>query len=626
MKNVETSQRLDFPTPNGGAYSISYFYDKKGKPCDKKQASTIHIHEYDENHNLIMETIGYSSTKKLKTWQKVLIGIGCVCGVLLLGFVILIIVLMINPYTGSSSLEDTTYEENTTSVYEIELDVENGMDDAVDIDTTPIPITLSSENLNNFENYLSSVVVDYDFEDAYNIENALKIYNDNTINAVKKHSHDIRVNGKFDADALYDLVKKNNKEYLDSKEDYMSGFYEEYSNREIKKICAQICETIPAIAEKDPNVDIDTACCYLYNLVILKSFNTGFDLGGFAMDNRFYMNYDMIENLKIGIDSDAPVLTTFYHEMMHAFQFACDDMKKQDEDRMGIVHVYNELDINPFSWYWLLEASAEINMSQHLGVRYSTYKSRITYVDTLNFISNISSGENLIQTEKLSFQRDTSNLFKQLDMTSNNEMREVIKMMFNIEILQEENKGFYDWYNEEYNVDLSNDDGEKTYLRLTVKEDSLLTLTKIFYRNLARQINQGNATLQDAYFLIRVMEADLDRHFSNYDVGYMLFFHNFYDSYIEIQDEFFRLIALENNLSIEELIDGFENYSMNTTSKSPNCDLKFLSKDKRNYITDAFVNSFYKKGFPSMRNCQSQVEDLSQTISIEEMIENRLLR
>lgn len=627
MNIIETSKRFDGPTPNGGAYSVSYYYDKKGRPCGENKASCVHIHEYDENDNLIMETVGYLSTKKLKTWQKALIGIGIICGVLLLGFVILIIVLMINPYAGCSSLEDSTYEETTTSVYEIVLEVENGMDDTVDIDTTPIPISLSSENLNNFESYLSSVDVDYDFEDAYNIENAIKIYNENTINAVKKHSHDIRVNGNLDANALYDLVKKNNKEYLTSKEEYMRGFYEEYSNREIKKICAQICEAIPAIAEKDPSVDIDTACCYLYNLVILKSSNTSFDLGGFTMDNRFYMNYDMIENLKIGIDSDDPELTTFYHEMMHAFQFACDDMKKQNEDRMGIVHIYNdELEINPFSWYWLLEASAEMNMSQHLGVRYSTYKSRITYIDTLNFISNISSGEHVIQTEKLSFQRDTSKLFEQLDMTSDNEMHEVIKMMFNIEILQEENRGFYDWYNEEYNVDLSNDDGEKTYLRLTVKEDSLLTLTKIFYRNLARQINQGNATLQDAYFLMRVMEADLDRHFSNYDVGYMLFFHNFYDSYVEIQDEFFRLMASENNLSIEELIDGFENYSMNTTSKSPNYDLNFLSKAKKDYIADEFVNSFYKKGFPSMRNCQSQVEDLSKTISIEEMVENRLLR
>lgn len=624
MKNFDTFKRTDMPTPNGGVYSISYYYDKKGKPCGEKKASTVHIHEYDENDNLIIETVEYLNAKKLKTWQKVLISIGILCGVILLAFVIWIIVLMIIP--SSSSSGNATYENTTTSVYEKPLEVENGMDDAVDIDSTPIPITMSSSSLDEFEKYLSSMVVDYDFDDVYNIENAINIYNDNTINTVEKHSHDIRVNGNFDADVLYDLVKKNNEEYLNSKEEYMSGFYEEYSNREIKNICKQLCEAIPAIAEKDPNVDLDTACCYLYNLVIIKSFNTSFDLGGFAMDNRFYMNYKTIDNLKLAIDSDDPILTTFYHEMMHAFQFACDDMKKQDEDRMGIVHIYNELEINPFSWYWLLEASAEMNMSQHLDVRYSTYKSRISYVDTINYISNISQGEKVIQTEKLCFQRDTSKLFEQLDMTSDDEMREVIKMMFNIEILQEENSGFYDWYNKKYNVDLSKDEGEKTHLRLTVKEDSLLTLTKIFYRNLARQINHGNATLQDAYFLMRAMEADLDRHFSNFSVGYMLFFHNFYDKYVEIQDEFFRLIALENNISTEELIDGFENYSMNTTSKSPNCDLEFLSREKRNYISDKFINSFYKKGFPSMRNCQSQVDELTKTISIDEMIEKKLLR
>lgn len=84
------------------------------------------------------------------------------------------------------------------------------------------------------------------------------------------------------------------------------------------------------------------------------------------------------------MDTDNIELTTFYHEMMHAFQFACDDMKKQNENRVGITYVYNELEINPLSWYWLLEASAEMNMSQYLDVRYSTYKAMITYVDSLN--------------------------------------------------------------------------------------------------------------------------------------------------------------------------------------------------------------------------------------------------
>ena len=180
----------------------------------------------------------------------------------------------------------------------------------------------------------------------------------------------------------------------------MQGFYKEYSEAELKKICTQMCEALEDISKKDSTVDIDTACCYLYNLIILGK-SGSLDFGGFDMDNRFYLNYKNMETGAFAMDTDDIEQTTFYHEMMHAFQFACDDIKKLDEDRMGITHTYDEIEINPLSWYWLLEGSAEMNMSQYLGVRYSTYKSKITYIDSLNFVSNTGQGNDLLQTEKL---------------------------------------------------------------------------------------------------------------------------------------------------------------------------------------------------------------------------------
>lgn len=56
-------------------------------------------------------------------------------------------------------------------------------------------------------------------------------------------------------------------------------------------------------------------------------------------------------------------------------------------------------------------------------------------------------------------------------------------MMYSIEILQESDAEFYDWYENEYNVDLSDESsGEPTKLCLTVKEDAILTMTKMFYK------------------------------------------------------------------------------------------------------------------------------------------------
>lgn len=50
---MKTFERNEGKTPNGGAYSIAYFFDEEKKPCIKEKAWFIEIHEYDNNDNLI---------------------------------------------------------------------------------------------------------------------------------------------------------------------------------------------------------------------------------------------------------------------------------------------------------------------------------------------------------------------------------------------------------------------------------------------------------------------------------------------------------------------------------------------------------------------------------------------
>lgn len=568
--------------------------------------------------------------KKKKKRQKALIGIVVSIGVLLLAFFALVIGLTVKDSIDikNSTREKVAVEETTTSVYEqlIQDPILSGKDDLVDENTTPVPIQMSDKKLAEFEKYISGIIVDYDYEKGYNIDAALAEYNNNTKSTVTKHSHDIRLNDEFNAEHFYEIVKKNNEAFFKEKEkDNLGGLYKEYSDKELKSMCEQFCESLPAIAEKDPTVDLDMACCYLYNLIIVQK-SGSLDFGGFDMNNRFYLNYKNMKNGAFAMDTDNIEQTTFYHEMMHAFQFACDDIKKPDEDRMGIMHTYDSLEVNPLSWYWLLEGSAEMNMSQYLDVRYSTYKNKIGYIHSLNIAANLNTNNEYVQIEKICFQKDLEKFFEVLDINSDPEKREIIKMMYSIEIIQESKDDFYDWYNETYNTDLTNEtNGEQSVLRLTLKEDALMTLTKLFYRNLARQINKRNVTLQDAYYLMRLYEADLDNHFSNNTVGYMEFFHDFYDTYVDLQNEFFAVIAEENNLSADDLANGFDNYSMNAVSKSPNCDLKFLSSDAKNYYTVEYIDRYYMKGYPSMRSCQKQTAELNKKYPFDKSKINQIL-
>lgn len=51
-------------TPAGGVRSEVFYYDDHWNPVDKDEATTVDIHEYDENGRLIQSTIGHIERKK----------------------------------------------------------------------------------------------------------------------------------------------------------------------------------------------------------------------------------------------------------------------------------------------------------------------------------------------------------------------------------------------------------------------------------------------------------------------------------------------------------------------------------------------------------------------------------
>lgn len=63
---MNTFERREGKTPNGGVYSIAYFFDEEKKPCPKEDAWFIEIHEYDVNDNIIHRTYLTSRKSSLK--------------------------------------------------------------------------------------------------------------------------------------------------------------------------------------------------------------------------------------------------------------------------------------------------------------------------------------------------------------------------------------------------------------------------------------------------------------------------------------------------------------------------------------------------------------------------------
>ena len=53
------TERVDEPTPNGGDYSIAYYYDEQNRPCKKAVASLVNIVEYKKDGECVNSITAY---------------------------------------------------------------------------------------------------------------------------------------------------------------------------------------------------------------------------------------------------------------------------------------------------------------------------------------------------------------------------------------------------------------------------------------------------------------------------------------------------------------------------------------------------------------------------------------
>ena len=512
---------------------------------------------------------------------------------------------------SDSKKTDIDYVPVTTHISEKKITFDIGIDDYVETDTTPLPISISNNKMKEFNRFLSDINVNYEYDALYNINEVYQRYKQINFNAPEKHTHDIRVNGKIDAQVLYNRVKENNTAFLKE-----HSLHKEYSNKKLKEYCNFIAENLPKVFRAYPQIDVDTVCCNLYDLKILDA-TSSLSLAAVNRNNVLCINEEFQEGSKILVDSDDIYTDTFYHELMHLCHFTCCDYNHGDDWVFGIGCEFEDIEINSLAWFWMEEASAELTKSYLLNVEPITYSSKIGYLESLNFILSLNKNNGLVQLEFINFQHDINNFFDLFGATTDEEVFRVIRLMYTLETYQSSPAGFYDAVLENYGVDLNNEQIEEDF-RVTVRCDILEEFSVMFYRNLVDLINSQEMTLQDVYYIIRLYEADLNRHINTGIYGYMAVAEEFFEKYCIIQNEFFKLISEENGMESDALKTGFENYTMNTINDKneqvSNYSLNFFSGDKRKWL-DEFCQKIYKKGYPSMAECITLSRKCAEEIS-----------
>ncbi|MDD3222329.1 MAG: hypothetical protein EOM34_16800 [Clostridia bacterium] len=421
------------------------------------------------------------------------------------------------------------------------------------------PVSMGLDAFMAFNDYLNTVNVNYEYEEFYGIDEALNKQSSTPFVKSETHSHSIELkDGKFDAEAMVDVVLNNNQAYLESDEvsDFKKSTYSELTRSEIANLSSVIADTLNAEIERNPSIDIEELKCVVGNLKMFSSISTS--NAYVNMDDCLAISPNMIDIASIiNSDNENVERDIIVHESMHLIQKTCADNQK-DVEVIGISHSYEDLDVNPLKWLWFLEGSAEKEMCNITGDEAITYKYKISYLDSLTMATMLRDGVSADQTEKICFQNDPEILYQQFGCENDDEKCELIKMMYTTDILQSEREDFYEKYEPVYGA-VDNEE-QLVPLQRELKVPICETLTKEFYENLGSYMSSGSITIDDMNYLIRVFEGDVNSHLDCANIEKAEENIEFMNVYIPIQDEFFKAVADSTDYSYEDLLERYNKY------------------------------------------------------------------
>ena len=433
-------------------------------------------------------------------------------------------------------------------------------------------VFLNETSYDEFVKYIDSIETTYDYEKYYNVDEALKKYSEVKNKKATHHTYKLE---KITTESIYNVVKENNKLYMEDKaNNNVSKFYEELSDSELKQTCSIISDVINQYINNGKVEDLDELKCVLGNLKILKKLTL--TNAYVTTDGCMILSPKMISS--VGKLNKQDIFKDIVsHETIHLLQKSCIDTLKI-KDSLGNSIKFEDLTVNPLYWSWFFEGCAEKMSMNYTGDAAVTYQTYVGYIDSFS-LSTILCDDNYVdQILQTSISKNLDSLFKTFNAKTDEQKKEIINMMFSLDIIQRLNEDFVK--NVYGKLDI--DDPEYIALARNLKNSICETMTKSFYRSLAESLKNNNLKLNDLFYMISIFEADLDRHIKLGDEERLNDANLFLNKYIEIQNNFFEFVANSTNISYEELLKDFNSYSLNSNS-SISLD-STISKDKKDFF------------------------------------------
>lgn len=480
--------------------------------------------------------------------------------------------------TSNTAADETIINDTITVAFG---DYYIPMKDTSEGKKTTTKINFTNSNYNSIKSYLNSLNVIYEYENLYNFNESLTEYN--KLNLVNTHSNKLK---NITVDELYNMIVNNNKEY---KKSVKTSIYKELNSNEIRQICELIVETVNKYIKENKDIKVDRIKCVLSNLKMYKQ--TSSVANAFVTDdNCLIISPNMLEVASLingkGTDKDI-----FIHEIVHLLQKGCNcDLENNSnlKRNFGISYGFNNVKVNSLDFTWLYEASAEKNMMNLTGHDPLVYQNMIGYLESLSLVNLVDDNYNVKGTEELSFKRSLNDLYNYFEVTTDGEKKEILNMMYSIEIMQQAPTDFYKVLEEQTGKNKTSILVDE--VNYTVKVSICETLSKLFYRNLSKNIVNKDVTLEDVFYLISLFENDLNSHIKYKDSEKYSYNEEFINTYIDIQNNFFYQLSKSMNCSQEDIENKFDNYTAYIKNSNGgivnNYSLSFLNKEKIDYLKE----------------------------------------
>jgi len=476
---------------------------------------------------------------------------------------------ILNQYSVSNSNNNTgNYEQVQTNIM---------ADNSVEI-------KFSNADLNEFNYYLMQNRTNFSFEKYYSFDEAFKLYNavDNN------YEHDIELKN-ITVDELYDIVLKNNEQYHKNNSVWM---YNDLSNNEIKKICEIIVPTVNDYLSGNHGIDTEQVKCTLSHLAIFKS-GTSLSYAYISNDYCMIVNPDIIGVAFSNLSYDDTYKVTIQHEVMHLLQkpCPCELEKNSNIDRsVSFSKFFNNIDVNPLYFSWLAESSAEMNKMDYSNVPALSYKTMIGYMQSITMPNLIRNDFSMNSMYDLSFSQDINDLYKFFDVKTTEDKLEVLNLIYTIEIFQQTPTDFLNKYKKVNGIESMTQDDIDEQIRYIAKADACESISRFFYRNLANELGKHNISLNDIFYLIKSHETDLNYHISFNDPEKYKYNKDLMQNYVNLQNEFFSIIAKQLNVSVDDIYDMYDNYQPYIKNESgelvKNYNLSWMREVKQRFLKD----------------------------------------